>query len=439
MSLNQSLPGPDDVTRTVLPNGIVILVRSNFNNPSVTLNGYLPTGSLFDSDEKLGLSDFATTTLMRGTQTRSFEQIYDSLESVGAHLGFAAGTHTTGFSGRALVEDLSLLFDLLADSMRNPVFPEDEIERLRTQLLTNLALRAQDTGDMASMTFDKLIFGSHPYARPDDGYPETIKSITREDLAEYHRRCFGPRGLTLAVVGAVEAGSVCEQVSRSLGDWQNPDQPDLPALPEAFPLTKTMREHIPLAGKSQTDLMVGALGPLRRAPEYTAASLGNSILGQFGMMGRIGDVVREQSGLAYYASSSLSAGTGPGTWEVSAGVNPVNLEKALDLIIAELRRFTEKGVSQEELQDSQDNYVGRLPLSMESNAGVALSLINIERHELGLDYYRRYEEMVRAVTPEMVVEAARKYINPAALAIATSGPPKRPSRRVSGNKSSGDG
>jgi zinc protease len=168
--------------------------------------------------------------------------------------------------------------------------------------------------------------------------------------------------------------------------------------------------------------MVGTLGPLRRASEYTAASLGNSILGQFGMMGRIGDIIREQSGLAYYASSSLSAGVGPGTWEVSAGVNPANVEKAIDLIVAEIRRFTEKGVSVEELQDSQDNFVGRLPLNMESNAGVANSLINIERHQLGLDYYRNYESKVRAVTPEMVLEAARKYLDPDKLAIATSGP-----------------
>ena len=289
-------------------------------------------------------------------------------------------------------------------------------------MLTGLAMRAQDTGDMASMTFDKLIFGQHPYARPDDGYPETIRAITRADLADFHQRCFGPRGLTIAVVGAVEPGFVTDEISRALGDWQNPQQASLPALPEVRPLTETLRQHVPLPGKSQTDLMVGVLGPVRRAPEYTAASLGNSVLGQFGMMGRIGDVVREQSGLAYYASSSLSAGTGPGTWEVSAGVNPANLEKALDLIIAELRLFTEKGVSREELQDSQDNFVRRLPLSMESNGGVAMSLINMERHELGLDYYRRYEDMVRAVTPEMVLEAARKYLNPDALAIATSGP-----------------
>jgi zinc protease len=422
MNLSHALPGPDDITRIELPNHITVLVRSNFNSPSVTLNGYLATGSLFDSDEKLGLSDFATSSLMRGTQTRSFEQIYDALESVGAHLGFSAGTHTTGFSGRALVEDLPLLFDLIEDCLLNPIFPEAEIERLRTQLLTGLAMRAQDTGEMAAMTFDKLVFGEHPYARPDDGYPETIKAISRDDLVDFHQRCFGPNGLTIAVVGAVEADFVIAEVSRALGDWQNPRQPSLPALPEVSPLTGTQRQHIPLSGKSQTDLLVGVLGPVRRASEYMAASLGNSVLGQFGMMGRIGDIVREQSGLAYYASSSLSAGTGPGTWEVSAGVNPANLEKALDLITAELRLFTEKGVSREELQDSQDNFVGRLPLSLESNAGVAGALINIERHNLGLDYYRRYEEQVRAVTPEMVLQAARKYINPAALAIATCGP-----------------
>jgi len=425
LALNtHSLPGPENITRVVLPNGITLLVRSNFNSPSATLSGYLNAGSLFDTDEKLGLADFTTSALMRGTENRTFEQIYDSLESVGASLGFSAGTHTAGFSGRALVEDLPLLFELLAESLRRPVFPEDEVERLRTQLLTGLAIRAQDTGDMASMAFDKLLFAGHPYSRPDDGYPETVKAISRADLADFRSRTFGPQGMTLAVVGAVEADYVLEQVSRVLGDWHNPQQPPVPALPAVRPLNKTRRKNIRLPGKSQSDIMVGAVGPHRHAPEYMAASLGNSVLGQFGMMGRIGDVVREQSGLAYYAYSSLSAGAGPGTWEVSAGVNPSNVEKAIELILAELERFVENGVSQEELLDSQDNFVGRLPLSMESNGGVANSLLNMERYSLGLDYYLRYESLVRAVTPVQVLETARKYLDAAKLAIATAGPAK---------------
>jgi zinc protease len=424
MSASHSLPGPENITRVVLPNGITVLTRSNFNSPSVTLSGYINAGSLFDADEKLGLADFTASALMRGAGKRSFEQIYDALESVGATLGFSAGTHTSGFSGHALVEDLPLLFELTSEALRAPVFPEDEIERLRAQLLTGLAIRAQDTGDMASMAFDKIIFAGHPYSRPDDGYPKTVKAIRCDDLAEFRRKTFGPRGMTIAVVGAVEAGFVVDQVARVLGDWQNPDQPSIPELPPVKPLKKCSRKNVTLPGKSQSDIMVGAVGPSRRSPDFMPISLGNSVLGQFGMMGRIGDVIREQSGLAYYAYSSLSAGSGPGSWEVSAGVNPANVEKAIDLILRELQRFVENGVSTEELRDSQDNFVGRLPLSLESNGGVANALLNVERYDLGLDYYLRYESLVRAVTPEQVLDAAHKYLDLQKLAIATAGPKK---------------
>jgi zinc protease len=140
------------------------------------------------------------------------------------------------------------------------------------------------------------------------------------------------------------------------------------------------------------------------------------------MMGRIGDIVREKSGLAYYASSSMSAGTGPGSWEVSAGVNPLNVQKAADLIVSELRRFVQKGVTAQELSDSQNSYIGRLPLSFESNGGVAGSLINIERFDLGLDYYRRYEGLVRGVTRAQVKAVAEKFIDPEKLVIAVAGP-----------------
>ena len=153
-----------------------------------------------------------------------------------------------------------------------------------------------------------------------------------------------------------------------------------------------------------------------------SAAIGNNILGQFGMMGRIGEVVREKSGLAYYAYSSLSAGIGPGSWEVNAGVNPQNVKKAADLIVDELKRFVQEGVTPDELADTQANFIGRLPLSLESNGGLASALINIERHDLGLDYYRRYAGLVNEVRQEDVLFAARKFIDPDTLAIAVAGP-----------------
>ena len=416
-----SLPGPEDITRVELPNGITILTRSNFESPSVVINGYLPSGSLFDPPEKLGLSYFTALALMRGAGKRNFQEIFNSLETVGASLGFSASVHNTTFGGRSLAEDLPLMLGVLADCLRTPTFPPDQIERLRAQLLTGLALRAQDTADMASITFDAAVFAGHPYGNPEDGYVETVQPITRADLVDFHKRRYGPRGAVIVVVGAVTADHVIEQIRKVLGDWQNPEQTDPPALPAIAPLTQTIRKHVPLAGKSQNDLVIGTLGPKRCATDYLAASLGNSVLGQFGMMGRIGEVVREQAGLAYYASTSLNAWIESGSWEVSAGVNPANTQRAIDLIRAEIERFVREPVSAEELENSQANYIGRLPLSLESNAGVAGAILNLERFQLGLDYYLRYPERVQRVTVEAVLEAAQHYLDPDKLAIISAG------------------
>src|SRR5678815_1552417 len=155
---HHSLPGSDDIYREVLPNGITILTRSNFNSPSVVVTGYFGGGSLFDPDDKLGLAEYVSYSLMRGTRTRSFDKIYNELEAVGASLGFSSGVHSSGFNGRSLAEDLPLLLHLMSESLIAPVFPKIEVDKLRAQLLTGLAIRAQDTSDMASMTFDQILF-----------------------------------------------------------------------------------------------------------------------------------------------------------------------------------------------------------------------------------------------------------------------------------------
>lgn len=417
-----SLPGAEDIYRRVLSNGIVILARPNFNSAAVTLSGYFTLGALAEPDDKLGLTDFVASALMRGTEKQSFDAIYNQLESVGASLGYDSGTHTTSFGGRSLAEDLPLLLRLLSDTLRTPIFPQAEVERLRAQLLTGLSMRAQDTVDMADMTFDQIMYPGHPYSRPGDGWPETIQSITRDDMIAFHKVYCGPRGLVIAIVGGIEPKKAADAVERVLGGWKVEAQQSLPPLPVLTPNQQSVKRQIRIAGKFQADLVVGAVGVQRISPDYMAASLGNSILGQFGMMGRIGNVVREKSGLAYYAYSSLSAGVGPGAWTVSAGVNPFNVGKAVALVEKELTRFVRRGVSVDELSDSQANFIGRLPLSLESNGGVANAMLTIERYGLGLDYYREYEAMVRRVTTEDVLAAARKYIDPRRLGIAIAGP-----------------
>lgn len=417
-----SLPGPDDIARESFANGMVVLSRANFNSPSVMVVGYLPAGGIYDPDDRLGLADFTASALMRGTEQQGFEQIYDTLETAGASLGFGGGVHSIGFSGKALAEDLDMLLALIAQALRQPVFPAEQIERLRAQLLTSLAILAQDTAHMAGRSFDQLIYPGHPYSRPEEGTPETIQAIEQADLVNFHRTHYGPQGLTLAIVGAVDPQRAIEKTARVLGDWQNPLQPAPAVLPGLSLLDERTTRKVTIPGKSQSDLVLGAAGPARASEDFLPALVGNNILGQFGMMGRIGEVVREKSGLAYYAASQISGGTGPGPWTVAAGVDPENIQKACDLILAEIQRFTSEPVSAEELADSQANFIGHLPLSLESNAGVAAALTNLERYQLGLDYYYRYPALIHAVTAEQILESARRYLDPAHLGIVSAGP-----------------
>jgi zinc protease len=416
-----SLPGPQDIQRKVLGNGITIMTRSNFESPSVVVTGYVNAGSALDSDEKLGVAYFTSTALMRGTKNRDFQQIFDRLESAGASLGFGASVNNTGFSGRALVEDLPLLLDLLADCVQNPTFPMTYFKRLQSQLLTGLAIRAQDPGEMSALAFDELLFGKHPYGRPEDGYTETIKRITQQDLVNFHKHYYSPQNMVIVIVGAIEAQAAFDAVEKALGDWKTSASTERSPIGSVASPSETRRKHVELPEKSQMELLIGTIGPCRLSGDFLAASLGNNILGQFGMMGRIGKEVREKAGLAYYASTSLNSWLESGSWEVSAGINPVNLQKATDLILKELQRFVTEPVSQNELSDSQANFIGRLPLSLESNGGVANAILNLERFNLGMDYYQRYAERVLAVTPERVLEVAQKYIDPEKLVIVSAG------------------
>ncbi len=234
-SLHNSIPGPGNFTRVELENGIVVLARANPNSPSINVSGYLAVGGVFDPAEQLGLSDFTSAALMRGSHQHDFQSIYDALESAGASLGYTGATHTTGFGGKALAEDLPLLFELLAETLREPAFPGQQIMRLRAQLLTGLSIRAQDTREMASLAFDQMIYANHPYSRPEDGYPETVQNIGRDDLVAFHEIHYGPRGMVIAIVGDVDPQQAVENVGAVLGDWQNPNQPEPPQLPELTP------------------------------------------------------------------------------------------------------------------------------------------------------------------------------------------------------------
>jgi len=398
-----------------------VMARENFSSPSVVVVGYLAAGALDEQPEQAGLADLTASSLTRGTRRRTFREIYETLESSGASLGVGAGTHNISFRAKALAEDLPMLLDVLADVLRQPTFPDAEVDRLRGEKLTGLAIRDQDTASVAQMSFEELAYPGHPYRLPTDGYRHTVERLRAKDLKRFHAGHFGPRGMLVTVVGAVPAAQATEQVQTHFGSWANPSQPEQPPLPSLPPLTGLLRKDVPIPGKSQCDLVLGAPGPSRMDPDFLAAALGNNILGVFGLMGRLGDAVRKQAGLAYHASSHLGGGLGPTPWQIEAGVAPANVERALDLARRELRRFTTRRVTRQELSDNQANFVGRLPLQLESNEGVASALLAIERYELPLDFYQQYPALIRAITVDQVLHVAQRYLHPDRLAIAVAG------------------
>jgi zinc protease len=419
-----SIPGPADILRHELPNGIVLLTWENFTNPTVVVSGYLEVGSCDETPQQAGLASFTASALTRGTVHRTFDQIYEEVESVGASIGVSAGVYHTGFGIKCLAEDLPRILDVLADVLRHPTFPPQEVDKLRGEIITDLEERAHDTRRMAALTFRELAYPpDHPYSRSVDGYIETVSPLTAEDLARFYQAHYTPQGMVIAVVGAVEAAHAREMIERAFGDWNGP-APQRPPSPPVFPPEEVQQKFVPIPGKTQTDIVLGYPGPARTDPAFLDAVLCNTVLGVFGMMGRLGDKVRDEQGLAYYSYSRIEGGRGPGPWTVIAGVNPANVERALESIRAEIRRICQEPVPPEELADSQSFLVGSLPLRLETNEGVAAAILDMEQYGLGLDYLQRYGDLIRAITPERVLAAAQRWLNPDAYVLALAGPPE---------------
>jgi len=409
--------------RYELPNGMVALVQRNATAPTVSVYGEVRVGAANEPPEKNGLSAFTGAALIRGAGHRTFQEIVARTEAVGASVNAGGGMHSTGFAGRSLNEDVALILEILSDMVRAPMFPDEEIERLRGQFLMALREDEQDTSVRASRALRSIMFPpTHPYSRLSRGTIETISTLTREDLLQFHT-LYHPAATTIAVVGDIDPAAVMALIERFFGDWQAPGAPPRVTLPDPLPLPDQRRVHIALDGKSQTDVIWAVHGLDRRSPDYYAASVANMILGQLGIGGRLGERVREEQGLAYYCGSSLDADLGAGPWTAMAGVNPAHVERAIDAIVHEIRQFAAEGPTEQELADAHDFMTGRLAIGLETNDSIASTLLGIERYQLGLDYIERYPAIISSIDRDQVVEVARRYLATDDYAIVTAGPP----------------
>lgn len=415
--------GPHTIRRFSLSNGIKLIVHEAHVSPSVVVRGRLWAGSVNDSLEHMGLAHFTALAVRRGTTNRTFREINETTESVGANVFVSGGRHLTGFGGKSLSEDFGLLVDVLSDVLLYPVFPQNEVDKVRGQIITSLKELENDTRGLANREFRQLLYTpEHPYGRPTDGSLESVPRIQRDGLERFYHTYYHPRRATMVVVGDVQAQEAYDMLESALGRWQPAGDPPSLEVPEPKPPSEHRRYVRTMTNKTQADIALGNVGPARSAEEYYAARLADLILGHLGLMGRLGESVRDEQGLAYYAFSGLEAGLGRGPWSVRAGVNPANVERAVDSILAEIARLRDEPVTDQELEDGKDYLTGSLPLRLETNEGIAGTLLDMDLHQLGDDYIIRYPALIRAVTKEQIQAAAHRYLDPERYALVIVGP-----------------
>jgi zinc protease len=262
----------------------------------------------------------------------------------------------------------------------------------------------------------------HPYGRRLKGTIDTLTSVKRADLMEYHRRLMVPSALQLAVVGDVSDSAVVSGAARVFSGWHSHAPTEEP-VPSPGVSARASRCR-PMAGKAQADICYGFSTIRRLDPRYYAYWMMNTVLGQFGLGGRLAENIRERQGMAYYAYSTLEATVGEGPLVVHAGVDPRNVARAIAAIDAEVGALGQDGPTPDELEESRESLIGSVPRMLENNESIAEFLQHAEQFDLGLDYDRRLPALLRAVTMADVRAAARDVLAPDRAVVAVAGPPE---------------
>ncbi len=417
---------PLNPDRHTLPNGVTLIVKENATTPAVSILAGVCAGGYEDPAGREGTAALLARVLDRGTTTRTADAIADDLDGRGASLTVSAGRHMMGVSATCLADDFAPVLATLADIVRTPALPADDIETRRAELLTTIL---QDEDDPASVAVDALmdaLYAGHPYARRVRGTARSVKGLSREDLVAFHRARVVPPALTIVIVGSVASSMAVDRVRAGFAEWTGGGGWIRAEVPDAAAAGARRAVSMPMRDKAQADVAYGFVGVRRADPDYLASAVMNNALGQYALGGRLGDSIRERQGMAYYVFSTLDAGLGPGPLMIRAGVSAANIDPTIRSIDTELAAIRSEGFTEKEVAESRQYMIGALPRQLETNGGIASFLLNAEMLGLGLDYDARLPGLLAAVGRDAVVDAARRLMDPARATVAVAGPVPEP-------------
>ena len=401
-----------------LENGLRVVAVAHHEQPVVSLRLLVGAGAAKTPQDKGGMGDLAASLLDQGTTSRSAQEIADQIDSIGGSLSTGSGADLTFVSAVVMIDSFDFGLDLISDVARNPAFAPEEIARQKEQALSSLQVSANDPDYIASIVWERLVYGFHPYGVPNGGTRESLFSITAADLAAYHRQYFVPNNAILAVVGDIASEVAFTAVERVFGDWP---RAEIAALPAAEPPPPTRRVVVvDMPDAVQTEVRVGHLGIPRRHDDFTAFDLAAKILGGEGG-NRLHRVLRTQRGLTYGASAEVEAQREAGDLLAETDTRTDTTGEVLRLMVEEIARLRREPVGRRELADAQAYLAGSFPLTIETPNQIATQILRNAFYELPIDEIGTFRERVQAVTQDDIARVAGQYLLPDRLSIVLVG------------------
>ncbi len=405
--------------RFVTPNGLTVLVVEQHALPIVQIQALVKTGSVQDQPEKAGLANLVAGLLDEGTTTRNATQLAEQIEFVGGALEAKATHDFTTASARVLAKDIELGFELLADIVVHPSFPEPELQRVKKLILGEIIAQRDDPGIVAGKAFGRLVFDGHPYRWPVNGTEETLPTISREDVQAFHTREYLPNQTIVAIVGDVTVDRARSLIDAYFGSWQKGPVPErTAATPAAIdkPVVKLIDKEL-----TQTTLVLGHVGISRTNPDFYAVTVMNYILGAGGFSSRLMDSIRDKQGLAYGVMSQFEPRVVPGPFLVSLQTRNATANQALAGVLKELSGMKAGPVTTKELSEAKAYLIGSFPMRFDTTHKLAEVLCQVEFYGLGLDYFTQYPAWIAKVTADDVLRVAKQYLHPDRYALVAVG------------------
>lgn len=414
-----------------LPNGLRLVAARRGPIPLASLRLLIRPGSAADPAGKHGLTDFTAKLLRRGTQRLSAEEIDEAVEFVGAHLAIGVSEDLLSVRVTAPSEHLEAMLDVVGQLIREPVFPEEEVESARSRTLAQLANDLDDPSLLGDRAITRALWGGHPYGHDVVGATAHVKGFTRDDVVRLHREAFGPKVALMLAVGELEPERFFAAAERALGSWSG--GPEAPVVPPAMQRA-ALHGRVVIVDKpeqTQTQVRIGALAFPKGHPDYFPSYVANSVLGG-GFTSRLVEEVRVNRGLSYGVGSGFDLLKSGGSFIIQTFTKTGSTREILDVTLGEVEKLRKKGLGAAELERTKTYLAGLYPLRTETNESMAMGLGEIRVYDLPADWMETYRERIHAVTPREASEAARRWMLPEGPAIALVGRAEEISKQVKG-------